>query len=107
MRSAGQMRFCNVSGKTLISDLTFRAASFAEPRRLTVYARGQQLVDLSVPTGFTSFTVPNLTLRPGLTTLIFSASPGSQQVDPIIHNGDQRSVSLQFLDPAIFLRSHP
>ena len=101
MKKAGEVRFCNGTGKEFVASLTYRIASFATPRQLTIHTHGQHVADIAVPTDATSFTAPAFRFPPGLTTVLFSTSPGPFRVDPILHNGDLRTVSVQFLEPAL------
>jgi hypothetical protein len=43
-------------------------------------------------------------LPPGWTTVAIVPAPGPQRVDPILHNGDQRSVSIRIGDAAVRMR---
>jgi O-antigen ligase len=105
MKKAGEVRFCNGTDKEFVASLTFRIASFAAPRQLTLYTHGQHVADLAVPTTIANFTLPTFRFPPGLTTVLFSTSPGPFRVDPILHNSDPRTVSVQFFEPTISLRS--
>jgi len=85
-------------------DLTIQATSFAEPRTLEIYYLGQQRTKVMVDTALTTITISDVLLAPGATDFIFVATPGSRVVDPVLHNGDLRSLSVLFFNPRIVVQ---
>ena len=104
MRDTGEMRLCNSTGSTVSVDITVPAASFGRPRAVDAYVGARHLAHYAVGEATqTQVILPAISLPPGWTTVGILAAPGSLRVDPILHNGDQRTISIRVGSPSIAL----
>jgi hypothetical protein len=101
MDDAGEVRLCNSTASPVTVDLTVPAASFAVPRTVSAYIGSRRLARYTVGPPEQTLTLPSISLPPGWTTVGIVATPGPLRVDPIVHNGDQRTISIGVGEPSI------
>ncbi|MFQ5768413.1 MAG: hypothetical protein ACE5ID_10595 [Acidobacteriota bacterium] len=107
MEGPGQIRLCETGSSGGLWDLELNLASFAVPRNLLVRAGGVPILKTEIAPWTTPVKLQNLDLGHGPLSLTFSVQPGPQRVDPILHNGDRRPVSLQFMGSPVLAKEHP
>lgn len=98
MRDSGQMSLKNPWKHSLKADVHFTGWSLARERTLQVFQDGTLLAELIVPVEPTEFSLPDVTLESGRNTFTFSAYPGAEVIDSVLHQGDLRSVSIALSD---------
>jgi hypothetical protein len=87
-------------------DVNFTGWSLARERTLQVLQDGELLAELIVPVEPAGFSLPDVTLEPGQNTFTFSAYPGAEVIDSVLHNGDSREVSIALSDVTLSRRRH-
>ena len=104
MRDAGALRLCNATGAPIAVDLQVPLRSFNSPRTVSAYIRAQRVARDRVERDPMRVMTLSSRLPPGWTTVALVPAPGPQRVDPILHNGDQRSVSVRVGNAAVSVK---
>ena len=95
MKEAGQVRFCNASGKTVVADVSVQLQVLGQPRQLAVYQGGKQLLNIRIPLQGRQVTIPEVEFLPGPSSLILVPTPGALALEPFGQNSDPRLLSLR------------
>ncbi len=104
IRDAAALKLCNDTGATIAVDLQIPLVSFNSPRTVSAYIGDRRLALDRVEAGPTRVMTLSSRLPPGWTTVAIVPAPGPQRVDPILHNGDQRSVSVRVGDASVSVK---
>ncbi|HKV45837.1 MAG TPA: hypothetical protein VJT32_14365 [bacterium] len=95
MRDDGELRIQN-DGPPVRINLRFVAESFRIPRTLRVRVGREVLVEGVIPTEPLRVVVKDMPVAAGETVVVFSATPGPDQVNRYLNTADAREVSIAF-----------
>jgi hypothetical protein len=98
MRNDGQVSFTSSWKHPLKADVYFTSWSLARERTLQIFRDKESLAELIVPVEPAEFSLRDVTLEPGQNTFTFSAYPGAEVIDSVLHSGDSREVSIALSD---------
>ena len=95
MDNNGEIALINAGERESSFSLEFNVGSFHIDRELRIYLNNSLLDKLKVKASEkTTVELKNIKLKPGINILKLYTPQGSQNIDEVLHNGDERNVSI-------------
>jgi hypothetical protein len=94
----GSWTIVNISARALMASINIETAAFHEPRHLSVVVDGAPVEDLVIEPDRAIRRIGPFAVGPGEHTLLFRAVSVPIVADALLHNGDQRPLSVAFGD---------
>lgn len=91
----------NYTKKTITGGLVFKALSFSKVRTLAIIQSGRPAQRIAVTIKPQQFQVMNLVFPPGRSVLTLETNETAQVIDSVLHNGDERRVSIMYSEFAV------
>lgn len=98
MGNDGQLIVVNNEKENSIVSMGFNATSFFKKRRLSVSFNRTDRRVLEIDKVKRRFCIENVRLEPGINRIEFSTPDGTENIDSVLRNGDQRNVSIAIGD---------